>query len=1600
MTRSACSRLTNRTPAAARKLLFRLAGICLLLIIPARLIAQVCSPEVGYNIDLAVRPGAIFEEENCSQYSIYSHCYEGEFSALRYEVIPSECNPEDETCSVRAVQSIDLPGLSQNDFEPCCTPALIFWESSAGATVARCGFQYAQIRDDLVDARITGGGFSCSEPDELVTADTYTITAITCPEDAFGCDKTVETSLPFTGAAVAAALCPPPPPKDECSDCETCPAGDSGTSVAGGGPSLTPDQSGPGATLRYRAGGVGHQGYPGSTEWTSALGRYWSHDYAERIVPDPQTGDETHVWLITKHGSFREFQDLGVGNTYDTNSPSDEYRTLEWLGAGLGWELHDLDGTVQSFDSSGHWTQTVDRNGNATEAHYDAFDRLEWVGFPDERREDFTYHTSGKLESITEVGVDGTTMRTWLYTWVSDDLTRIERPDGTALELFYEDPSFPSYLTRMELVGTSGGRRIERAWSYDGEGNVEKTWRGALNFTDEDAVDQWSLAFDNPQFPTVTELTDPLGGTATYTLERDTASLKAKVMTISGDCPSCSLGPNSQLFYEDPDHPLLVTRKIDGKGNETHFTYTTEGQVESKTEAFGTALLRTTDWQYDSNFPALVTLIRVPSTSGSSYRETAMSYDPVTGDMDWMEVRGFEELDGQPPLDFFANRTLYDYNDAGRSLTIDPPGFDPAPPGFDTDEVVFTYDSDRGDLIPETRADPEVGITSFGYDPFNRRTEVTDPNGVTTKTTYDDLNRVTSVIQGFGSGDELVTSHTYTQFGDLFRTTLPRGNLIEYGYDATGRLESIERKPDATTPGERTFWIVDNAGNRTTEKLQSWSGTWQTQSETDYQYTSRCQLDKVIRAPGTAEESVTEYAYDCNGNLEQVWDANHPSAGQSAPATQTYSYDELNRLKSVTQPWEGGGDATTTYGYDVQDHLTSATDAEGNLTTYTYSDRDLLTKEISPASGTTTYTYNEHGELLTETDPRGITITRTVDALDRLMTVTYPTDTDLDTTFTYDENLGDVSNIAIGRLVKIERGSQPPVVYHWDQFGRRTRDGELGYGYDDNGNRTSIAYPGSSVVTYTHDFADRPRSLEVQIGESTSQTLVSDASYGPSGPLTGLTFGNGLSETRTFDGRYYPDAVQVSDPSTLLSWDYTVDKVGNVTSIADGLNSSNDRSFGYAPVHYFLECAAGPWSPLGSSCDPVTESPRLWEYDRIGNRTRAENLPTMGPDETYLYEPSSGSGNSPLLDAIDPDPVDGTRYYYTFDASGNLTQVDRSGNVIDFTWDEAGRLQRAERTAADEAVTFTYDGRSFLSLAAEDADPPPPESLPFSDGFESGDLSAWSSCVGGPGCGTTVRSVVPTYSSEGLLYALGDESGYAEVFYFAGRPVAQVDTAGPDPEWTVLTTDHLGTPIFAADLDGIELWQGGFEPFGEDYADAQGMGIFLRLPGQWEDSVWQAAIDGAPLYYNVHRWYEYGTGRYTRVDPTGLLPDLDLLQYPATRQAPRSQFTWALENVVHPYGYARESPLVYLDVNGANPLKYLDPRCIFWGIVCIKSSTNCRERWECIFRENPEAAPTYFQEVGVSSFSGFYFEVCLNIPSCRKALRYCGKVPGLPKPTR
>ncbi|MEM9553169.1 MAG: RHS repeat-associated core domain-containing protein [Acidobacteriota bacterium] len=1432
----------SRTPSPLR-MSIALGAVCALVAVwPSSASAQVCAGPVAWSAEPPVNDSA----PRCLN---FIYCNEPELEGPTIEV-EDGCDPAAGPCTIFGVVGVVAVGnhLNSPSNFPGSSPLRLEWRDSSGSFVGSCGNPGGAIFDERGDGTISRS-FQCGDAGG---GEVYELTARVCA-GASSCTETATVDIDLTDGAAARALCPRPPVETDCSDeedCESCLGGGTGgggpgaapgggAGASGGGPWGGGGGTGPGAVLRYRADGPVQSSMPGGVTWSPGLGRFWSHSYAQRLVDDTSVAaPAARVWLITGSAVYRRFDDADGDGVFESVTPTSVYRALETVVGG-GWTLTDLDGTVTTFDATGRWLATADRNGNSTSASY-ADARLDLVTFPDGRSEDFAYDAGGMLESITEIGVDGSTTRTWTYTWSGVDLARIDRPDGTALEYFYDDPGNPGWMTRVDLVGADGtSRRVVRAWEHDALGNVTHMWRGAIDFAS--GVDRWQIAHDDPLLPRVTTVTDPLGVVSTYTWDTDRQSVneKAKLVRLEGDCPACAVAPNAQRFFVDAANPFRVTREIDGRGLETHWTYDANGRPTARIEAFGTPRERTTEWTYDPAFPAFVDSIRRESVEGFPSERVESSIFDAVGDRTSSTIAGVE--DGQA----FAHTTTYGYNAGGSLETIDRPG-------LGTDDVVtFTYDPTRGNglLVRDSRIDPLVGATAYGHDAFNRRISVTDPNGVVTETEYDALDRVRFVRErGATPAEDLVTEWRYTTFGDLFQIVLPRGNAIEHAYDAAGRLVSIERKADdqASTRGERVVFTLNGFGQRTVEERQSWDGAaWITDARTESVYSTRCHVDRTIEGLPGEEQSVTEYGYDCNGNLDRIWDANHPNDGTTAPTTESV-YDELDRLVTVRQPWGGAGGGTleTSYDYDVQDHLVEIVDGEGTVTSFVYSDRDLMTDEVSEVSGTTTYAYDQRGLLTTRTDARGVVETRAHDALDRPTLVDYPDDT-LDIVYTYDDPAVPFST---GRLTSIARDGES-VDFRSDRFGRRLQEGPLVYAYDANGNRTSIEYPGGVITSSTYDFADRQSTLDVTLPDSTIVPIVSASRYASHGPLVELALGNDLVETRAFDARYFPDSITVTGTTTLLDWDYTTDALGNPTAIDDVVAPGASRSFAYQDVQYFLTTGDGPWGDLS------------WTYDRAGNRLSETRGSTT---DAYRYLPNAAvTGNTGRLDQVQLG-LGGLRTF-TYDAAGHQARVDSAGAIVDRAYDDDGRLASLSLPATESSSSFRYDARGFLRQATTTA-PAAPGTGVFCDGFESGDTSAWG------GSGSTcfeTTAIEPVYSDAGLLHspdARGAPASTRAVLMFGGRPVAQVEgssAGGMSVRW--LTTDHLGTPILLTDENGATLWTGGFEPFGRDFAGAAAAGVLLRLPGQWADQSWTALE--TDLAFNVHRWYQPNLGLYTRPDP-------------------------------------------------------------------------------------------------------------------------------------
>ena len=196
------------------------------------------------------------------------------------------------------------------------------------------------------------------------------------------------------------------------------------------------------------------------------------------------------------------------------------------------------------------------------------------------------------------------------------------------------------------------------------------------------------------------------------------------------------------------------------------------------------------------------------------------------------------------------------------------------------------------------------------------------------------------------------------------------------------------------------------------------------------------QLATVQKAVGTAlQQDYVAYSYTVNGKQASVTDANGTRA--------SYAYDALDRLVRWNFPSKTtAGVASTTdyeeYGYDANGNRTSLRKRDGSTLTYQY------------------------------------------DALNRNIVKIVPERAGLSLTHTRDVYYGyDLRGLQL--YARFDSASGEGLSSAYNNLGRPTSstltmDGvarTLQYGFDKNGNRTSLIWPDTVATTYAHDVLDR-----------------------------------------------------------------------------------------------------------------------------------------------------------------------------------------------------------------------------------------------------------------------------------------------------------------------------------------------------------------------------------------------------------------------------------------------------------------------------------------------------------------------------------------------
>jgi RHS repeat-associated protein len=1182
---------------------------------------------------------------------------------------------------------------------------------------------------------------------------------------------------------------------------------------------------------------------------TEPVGKGWTHDYNQTLRPED--GTNNRLYHITPEGYEHEYLRISPDTSWIAISPAELRGTVKQVGS--EYQLTDLDGKVTSFDlTTGHWNSTKDRWGNTITGTYTS-GQLTTITDAEGRQVSLSY-TSGQ---VTITLPDGWV---WKVTLAGNLLTAIRDPlhptsDWRTYSYVNDHASIQRLLSSIK---DDASKELE-AHTYD---NVAGTGtdRGLTSSQASGTRSNVSIAYsDAANTRTVTHTID---GSTNQISTFNVSYIGARWLPtqISGNCATCG-GTDADLQIFTYDYANHVIDKKDGSGGEqveTQYTYDGNGMLLSKIEAVGKPETRTTGYTYGygsgtpsggAPWPSFVTQVTETSVAkpGGSSKTTAYAWNP-SGTPETtltMTLSGYLLSTDTSQIQY-TTTTAFDSKHRVASVA------GPRPAQLST----MSYYPDNDSMFPDRRGrlsssfaqtqSPNGLTTTYdNYDIFGTAKKLIDPNGVETDKMTDGKGRVQTVISKKPPSDpnepgDYTTTYTYDSRDRLTDVTLPRGNKLHYDYeDGTNRLLDTIRVGAAGLQQERLLLTLNIIGDKIQEDGQNCGTpatnctTWAVPSaRTDsFSYDAHNRLSSTVHFDSTH----IDYAYDSRGNLLTVKDENHSTANS------TYSYDFLNRLIKVTQTLTGssgsGGGCTSSagqiancYGYDAHDNLVSVTDPNGNQTTYANDDFRRVQKQVSPVTGTTTYGYNAAGDLTSVTDGNAANTTTNYDGLRRPLVSTstrtgYTTET---VTRTYDDTTA--GNYGLGRLASMtDPAASTTYVYERRGLLRteaRTISGSLfnlSYGYDANGNRTSMTYPSGHVATYTVNWADLPNSLTFN-----GTGYVSSALYAPFGPETQLTMGNGTTRNFTYDRRYRPTENKLAlGGTTIADYTYQEDSLGNITQVHDAINSAYNRDFSYDDLNRLTTANSG--SSLWG-----TAPGNGYAYDKMGNMTSLQ----LGTSSTATF---AYSGTLPKLSSTTETGF-GTRSV-AYDSAGNETAVGTGS----FTYSTRNSL------VTGDSLAYTYDGNGLRTIVQD----------------SSGNKKYF------------FYSPEKNLLEETSLAPNPIPAGGYDYVWFGGHPMAEEDGG---KHW--MFTDHLGTPSILTDSTGGVFWRAEYEPYGKVFSLRTGTNQHqvLRLPGQEAEEMSPLSSGGngaTERWYNVFRWYRRRWGRYTQVDPIARAEESDPVLQPA-----------------------------------------------------------------------------------------------------------------------
>ncbi|MDR7343348.1 RHS repeat-associated protein [Pantoea alhagi] len=769
-----------------------------------------------------------------------------------------------------------------------------------------------------------------------------------------------------------------------------------------------------------------------------------------------------------------------------------------------------------------------------------------------------------------------------------------------------------------------------------------------------------------------------------------------------------------------------------------------------------------------------------------------------------------------------------------------------------------------------------------------RTATVTCLSGGSTQHHWDHLYRITRYTDSYGNE----WHYRWTPDGELLKATVdPDGHRWEYNHDARGNLTMV-RDP----LGQATLTTWHEVYAFPLKEVLPDGAVWQ------YGYNNHGDVTELTDPLG----GVTRFVWNDQGDLIERIDALQNTSrywwderGQllreeDCSGHQSHRiYDDCGRLIRLSQPGAGSEQWQWTAAGRLAAHMR----ADGRETRYDYDRAGLLTGSNTDGFSERRVTRNARGQVVTETDPAGHQVGYRYDRFGRLQTLINPNGDRWRFEYDNGERLlaqydwagrrtayrytqqGQVAEVTRASLTEGEAAQRQR--YGYDALGRvvtkQTADSHTEYFYGAREvkiRRTTLrawqqATAGGEepqweeTLSFSRDAAGNLTAEENHGGRwqhaydalgNLRVTTAPDGSalhhlrYG-SGHLLqmNLRHGDGNTELAGYERDSLHREIRRSQGALTLETRY--DAAGRITLRGSrrGQALIFERRYRWDRLDQIIQ-----ESVTDSDAGKEKYRQQLWGYDAAGRVTRS-----VGPaqEARFSWDAAGNRTEAPgqrvwhnLLQRLN-----GIRLAY--DGFGRLAERHdtRHGVTQRFRWDEENRLTVAELEGHREyrRAEYRYDllGRRTHKLLYRH-DRAEPE--------------------------------VTTFQWNGLRLA-GEESSGApgrktQYVYSEGtwEPLARVDSSAAGSEVYWYQTALNGLPERMTDSQGDTVWQGTFSTWGETQREQSHAPLAvaqnLRFQGQYLDRE-------TGLHYNLFRYYDPATGRYTQPDPIGLAGGLNTYAY-------------------------------------------------------------------------------------------------------------------------